>query len=80
MRTLLLRTRQVDLVNACVHAVEGAGHWAVKKGSLVKQMIMGQGKTTVVSPLICLMLAQGEYLGASTRLQPAEPLAAAAEP
>ena len=62
VRTLLLRTRQVDLVNACVHAVEGSGHWAVKKGSLVKQMIMGQGKTTVVSPLICLMLAQGAYL------------------
>ena len=36
--------------------------WKVKNGSLVKQMIMGQGKTTVVSPLICLMLAQGEYL------------------
>ena len=29
---------------------------------VVKQMIMGAGKTSVVSPLICLMLAQGEYL------------------
>jgi Protein of unknown function (DUF3638) len=31
-------------------------------GSLVKQMIMGQGKTTVVGPLLALMLADGRPL------------------
>lgn len=30
--------------------------------SLVKQMIMGAGKTTVVSPLLALMLADGRNL------------------
>ena len=30
--------------------------------SKVKQMIMGQGKTTVVAPILALMLADGESL------------------
>ena len=53
---LLLRPRQVDLVLECVETAHKGG------GSLVKQMIMGAGKTTVVSPLICLMMAHGDYL------------------
>ena len=52
---LVLRPRQVDLVRECVRTVHG-------HGSLVKQMIMGAGKTTVVSPLISLILAQGSFL------------------
>jgi hypothetical protein len=54
--SLLLRQRQVDLVLANVRAA------SQPNGSLVKQMIMGAGKTTVVSPLISLMLAQCEYI------------------
>ena len=54
--TMLLRPRQVDLVLECVHTADK------DNGSIVKQMIMGQGKTTVVSPLICLMMAHGDYL------------------
>jgi hypothetical protein len=34
----------------------------LNRGWQVKQMIMGAGKTTVVSPLICLMMAHGDYL------------------
>ena len=46
---------QVDLVLECVDSAQ-------QGGSIVKQMIMGAGKTSVVSPLICLMLAQGDSL------------------
>lgn len=31
-------------------------------GSMVRQLIMGSGKTTVISPLLCLMLADKEHL------------------
>lgn len=31
-------------------------------GSRVQQMLMGQGKTTVVGPLLTLLLADGEHL------------------
>ena len=53
--SLQLRARQVDLVLECVDA-------ALQGGSIVKQMIMGAGKTSVVSPLISLILAQGSFL------------------
>ncbi|KAL1524752.1 hypothetical protein AB1Y20_019635 [Prymnesium parvum] len=57
--SLQLRARQesdeVDLVLECVDSAQCGG-------SIVKQMIMGAGKTSVVSPLICLMLAQGDSL------------------
>ena len=52
---MVLRRRQVELVRECVDVVE-------TNRSAVKQMIMGAGKTTVVSPLICLMLAHGDFL------------------
>ena len=62
---LQLRSRQVDLVLECCDAVAPLQHRsepARTPGSIVKQMIMGAGKTSVVSPLICLILAQGDYL------------------
>eukprot|EP00397_Hematodinium_sp_SG-2012_P000007 GEMP01000007.1.p1 GENE.GEMP01000007.1~~GEMP01000007.1.p1 ORF type:complete len:5820 (+),score=1409.10 GEMP01000007.1:169-17628(+) len=52
---ILLRERQVQLVNEFRTAVLGGT-------SLVKQMIMGGGKTTTVAPLLCLMLADGRTL------------------
>uniref|UniRef100_A0A7S1J653 ubiquitinyl hydrolase 1 n=1 Tax=Eutreptiella gymnastica TaxID=73025 RepID=A0A7S1J653_9EUGL len=52
---IMLRKEQVQLV----HEFMGS----LKQGqSLVKQMIMGAGKTTVVSPLLALMLADGQGL------------------
>lgn len=52
---ILLRQKQVEIVNDFV------GH--VKAGSSkVKQMIMGAGKTTVVAPLLALMLADSKSL------------------
>ncbi|KOO20988.1 hypothetical protein Ctob_000046 [Chrysochromulina tobinii] len=57
--SLQLRARQVDLVLDCVRAASAPDE---RQRSIVKQMIMGAGKTSVVSPLISLMLAQGEYL------------------
>ena len=47
---LLLRKAQVDLVREFVACV-------TKGEPLVKQMLMGGGKTTVVGPLLALMLA-----------------------
>ena len=52
---ILLRNKQVKTVRNFV-ATLGAG------GSKVKQMIMGAGKTTVVAPLLALMLADGDSL------------------
>lgn len=52
---VLLRQRQVDLVLDFVRAAEG-------QQSRVRQMIMGAGKTTVVAPLVALMLADGRSL------------------
>eukprot|EP00808_Paulinella_micropora_P006835 g75373.t1 len=52
---ILLRRNQVELVQDFMQAL--------KKGqSKVKQMIMGAGKTTVVAPLLALMLADGKSL------------------
>jgi thiol-disulfide isomerase/thioredoxin len=52
---ILLRQKQVEIVKDFV------GH--VKAGSSkVKQMIMGAGKTTVVAPLLALMLADSKSL------------------
>lgn len=52
---ILLRQKQVEIVNDFV------GH--IKAGSSkVKQMIMGAGKTTVVAPLLALMLADSKSL------------------
>lgn len=52
---ILLRRGQVEMVRTI--------YSSVKKGeSIVKQMIMGASKTTVVGPLLCLLLADGESL------------------
>ena len=53
--SIVLRKMQVALVN------EFMSNFKHGK-SLVKQMIMGQGKTTVVGPLLTLMLGTGEYV------------------
>ena len=52
---ILLRPMQVQLVNDFIAAVR-AGR------SEVQQMLMGAGKTTVVGPLLALILADGEHL------------------
>ena len=52
---ILLRKRQVELVNDFVNSA--------KEGkSSVHQMIMGAGKTTVICPLLSLLLADGQSL------------------
>eukprot|EP00457_Paulinella_chromatophora_P000008 gb/GEZN01000008.1/.p1 GENE.gb/GEZN01000008.1/~~gb/GEZN01000008.1/.p1 ORF type:complete len:5332 (+),score=895.35 gb/GEZN01000008.1/:82-16077(+) len=51
-----LRQRQVELVLAFVDAHR------VQNRSSVRQMIMGAGKTTVIAPLLGLILADGESL------------------
>lgn len=48
---IMLRKAQVDMVRMFVAA-----------DSVVKQMIMGAGKTTVIAPLLTLMLADGQSL------------------
>jgi hypothetical protein len=50
-----LRRMQIELIMSFAHA-------AWKKSSLVTQMIMGAGKTSVVGPLLALMLADGVSL------------------
>jgi hypothetical protein len=58
---LLLRSRQVELVREFAQSV--AAKPSDRRGSgIVKQMIMGAGKTTVVGPLLCLLLADGDSL------------------
>ena len=52
---ILLRKAQIDLVHEFLGSVR-AGK------PLVKQMLMGGGKTTVVGPLLTLMLADGNSL------------------
>jgi hypothetical protein len=51
----LLRPRQVDLVRSFLDSLR-------KGNSAVHQMIMGNGKTTVVSPLLAVILADGSQL------------------
>ena len=53
--SILLRKRQVEMVESFVHSMRAGD-------SRVQQMIMGQGKTTVVGPLLVLILADGESL------------------
>jgi hypothetical protein len=52
---LLLRPRQVEMVRSFVDATN-------KGQSRVQQMIMGAGKTTVIGPLLTLILADGKEL------------------
>lgn len=52
---ILLRKKQVEIVKMFTENL-------VQGRSKVKQMIMGAGKTTVVAPLLALMLADGKSL------------------
>lgn len=52
---IVLRPRQVEIVRSFRESV-------LSNQSRVQQMIMGAGKTTVVGPLLTLMLADGETL------------------
>ena len=55
MFDILLRKRQVEMVDSFVSSARaGSSH--------VQQMIMGAGKTTVVGPLLALILADGDSL------------------
>ena len=56
---IVLRKAQVELVHDFVHAVETGQ-------PLVKQMLMGGGKTTVVGPLLSMILADGARLVVQT--------------
>lgn len=55
---LMLREAQMNLVDQFMDAVRDP----TKKGAAVHQLIMGSGKTTVVAPLLALMLADGKAL------------------
>lgn len=52
---IVLRKAQVQLVREIMQSMR-------QGRSTVKQLIMGQGKTTVIGPLVCLMLADGNNL------------------
>ena len=58
-RRRLAASVQVELVNDILASV---GHGNVGRGACVKQMLMGGGKTTVVSPLLTLILGDGKHL------------------
>ena len=53
--SLMLRKSQVLLVNKLMNAIRNGQ-------SMCHQMIMGAGKTTVVTPLLAMMLADGQQL------------------
>ena len=57
---ILLRRRQFEMVESYMRVVREKG--PVGREMRVKQMLMGQGKTTCISPLLCLLLADGERL------------------
>jgi hypothetical protein len=61
---LILRKSQVYLINTFVkQATEGGTNLeGFKTKSMVHQMIMGAGKTTVIGPLMALMMADGKTL------------------
>jgi hypothetical protein len=67
----MLRKRQVELVNFFYRTVKGDAEPAkdekearakIQRRAAVQQMIMGAGKTTVVGPLLALLLADGKSL------------------
>ena len=56
---LVLRKAQVELILEFVHSARSGA-------PLVKQMLMGGGKTTVVGPMLALLLGDGETLVVQT--------------
>ena len=61
---LILRKSQVYLVNTFVkRAIDGGTNvQGLQTHSMVHQMIMGAGKTTVIGPLLALLMADGNSL------------------
>ena len=61
---MVLRKSQVYLVNTFVDRAINGGKNAqgLESNSMVHQMIMGAGKTTVIGPLLALLLADGQSL------------------
>ena len=65
---VILREAQVRIVEDFVHALDPLNLQAIEEGKganvkpLAQQMLMGQGKTAVITPLLCLLLANGEQL------------------
>ena len=55
-RAIMLREAQVDVLRAFARAAER------DDGAHVRQLIMGHGKTTVIAPLLALMLASRDAL------------------
>eukprot|EP00946_MAST-07B_sp_MAST-7B-sp1_P000712 g712.t1 len=64
MTTFVLRKAQVYLVNTFIQRATHGGKNAHGEdtNSMVHQMIMGAGKTTIIGPLLALMLADGKSL------------------
>jgi hypothetical protein len=64
MTTFVLRKAQVYLVNTFIQRATRGGKNAHGEdtNSMVHQMIMGAGKTTIIGPLLALMLADGKSL------------------
>ena len=68
IRSMLLRKQQVKLVKDFVAALTPENLEAIdrdpttSKLHLAHQMLMGQGKTAVITPLLCLLLADGKRL------------------
>eukprot|EP00965_Chrysotila_dentata_P216313 6189299-Pleurochrysis_carterae.AAC.2 len=68
IRSLILRKGQVTIVRDFQRALEPHNLRAIKEAPetqqfyLAQQMLMGQGKTAVITPLLCLILADGRSL------------------
>ena len=60
----LLRKSQIYLCNTFMSRATNGGtnEWGLDSSSMVHQMIMGAGKTTVIGPLLALMLADTKSL------------------
>jgi ankyrin repeat protein len=67
VRSLMLREAQVKIVGEYLEGLKDANLKLIEEGMtnikpLAQQMLMGQGKTAVITPLLCLLLADGETL------------------
>ena len=69
VRNVVLRKGQVDVVQGFSKALRDENLAKVEAGEkgkdvhlLAQQMLMGQGKTAIITPLLCLVLADGEQL------------------
>ena len=65
IREVILRKGQVKLVQQFMSALDTEALDTVKKRDpsrpkLAQQMLMGQGKTAIITPLLCLLLADGK--------------------